>query len=72
MSAPAEASVAVALVGEHGSGGAVHLVLLTAIVVIGLAVLGVVRWRGRRAAAEQQKSSERDRSAESRRSIERK
>ena len=69
MSAGAASTV---LVGaDHGSGGAVHLVLLAVIVVIGLVVYGVMRWRGRRAAAEQQKSSARDRSTESTRSIER-
>lgn len=33
---------------QHGPGGAAHLVILAALVVIVLVVLGVRWWRGRR------------------------
>jgi uncharacterized protein HemX len=67
----AEPSVATTLVGaDHGSGGAMHLVLLAVVVVVGLMVFGVVRWRSRRAAEEKQSAAD-DRAGESTRSIER-
>ncbi len=50
---------------QHGPGGAAHLVVLTALVVIALVVVGVNRWRGTRAsAAAEQRSTRHDPPAE--------
>jgi len=59
--------LAAELVGaqQHGPGGAAHVVVLAAVVVIALAFFGVNRWRRSHAAkAAEQKSTSDDPSAE--------
>ena len=52
------------LVGQQrheSSGGAVHLALLAGVVVAGLVVFGISRWRARRDATDGVEQSEEDR-----------
>jgi uncharacterized iron-regulated membrane protein len=44
-------TVATVVEAQHGPGGAAHLIVLAALVVVALAIFGVKRWRERRAAA---------------------
>jgi len=61
----AEIPAAELLGAQHGPGGAAHLVVLAALVVIALVFFGVKRWRGKRASAPEQQSTVHDPSAES-------
>lgn len=60
MSAPLQAA---GLLGQQHEppGGTVHLALLAGVVVAGLVILGVSRWRSRRDATRAEEQSEEDR-----------